>query len=107
MSHPTRPILVFGATGQQGGSVVAALTKAGWPVRALVRGTSSDNTARLSRAGVALTEGSFEDKDAMRHAMEGAYGVFSVQPSSPTGTITDAEETRYGSPSPTSRQRAA
>ena len=37
MSNSTQPILVFGATGQQGGSVAQALLKAGWPVRALVR----------------------------------------------------------------------
>jgi uncharacterized protein YbjT (DUF2867 family) len=92
----TQSILVFGATGQQGGSVAAALIKAGWPVRALVRDRTSEKAATLAQAGVELTEGSFEDIDAMRRAMGGAYGVFSVQPSSPGGAVSDAEEVRYG-----------
>ncbi len=32
-----RSILVFGATGQQGGSIATALLQRGTPVRALVR----------------------------------------------------------------------
>ena len=32
----------------------------------------------------------------MRAAMAGAHGVFSVQPSSPGGTVSDAEEERFG-----------
>jgi uncharacterized protein YbjT (DUF2867 family) len=37
MNDNQRPILVFGATGRQGGSVAKALLRARWPVRALVR----------------------------------------------------------------------
>lgn len=96
MLHASQSILVFGATGQQGGSVAAALVKAGWPVRALVRDRTSEKAATLAQAGVELTEGSFEDIDTMRRAIDGAYGVFSVQPSSPGGAVTDAEEVRYG-----------
>lgn len=89
-------ILVFGATGQQGGSVVTALLKSGWSVRAMVRDTSSQNSALLRDAGVDVVEGTFDDPDKMRAAMKGAYGVFSVQPSSPGGAVTDEEEVRYG-----------
>ncbi len=32
----------------------------------------------------------------MRSAMAGVDGVFSVQPSSPGGTVTDEQEVRYG-----------
>lgn len=89
-------ILVFGATGQQGGSVATALIKAGWPVRVMVRNTLSEASVSLRDAGADVVEGTFDDKDAMRAAMHGAYGVFSVQPSSPGGAVTDEEEVRYG-----------
>ena len=37
MLNSKPPIVVFGATGQQGGSVAKALLNSGWQVRALVR----------------------------------------------------------------------
>lgn len=47
-------------------------------------------------AGAELVVGTFEDRAAMRSAMAGVDGVFSVQPSSPGGTVTDEQEVRYG-----------
>ncbi len=96
MTNDRLPILVFGATGQQGGSVANALAKAGWPVRAMVRDMTSAKAAALGAAGVELYSGTFDDPEAMRIAMQGAYGVFSVQPSSPGGVVTDEEEVRFG-----------
>jgi uncharacterized protein YbjT (DUF2867 family) len=95
MSYP-QPILVFGATGQQGGSVATALLRAGHPVRAIVRDLSSRNALALRDAGAELVVGSFTDETSMRRAMQNVRGVFSVQPSSPGGTVTDEEEVRYG-----------
>ncbi|HBZ8854072.1 TPA: NmrA family NAD(P)-binding protein, partial [Klebsiella pneumoniae] len=46
--------------------------------------------------GAELVVGTFEDRAAMRSAMAGVDGVFSVQPSSPGGTVTDEQEVRYG-----------
>lgn len=99
MSDNKRPILVFGATGQQGGSVAAALLQAGWPVRALVRDPASAKSLALRQAGVELVRGGFADTAAMGLAMQGVHGVFSVQPSSGQGAalgLSDAEEQRYG-----------
>lgn len=90
------PILVFGATGQQGGSVADALLKAGAHVRALVRDPASDKVAALGARGVELVQGDMADPITIRRAMAGARGVFSVQPSSPGGWISDADEVRYG-----------
>ncbi|HBU7546360.1 NmrA/HSCARG family protein [Klebsiella aerogenes] len=89
-------ILVFGATGQQGGSVARALINKGWPVRVMVRNPSSPASLALRDAGAELLAGNFDDIEVMRGAMTGAYGVFSVQPSSPGGTVTDDDEVRYG-----------
>ncbi|WP_333849446.1 NmrA/HSCARG family protein [Leclercia sp.] len=89
-------ILVFGATGQQGGSVANALLNNGWLVRVMVRNPSSPASLALKAAGAELVAGTFDDIDVMRRSMVGAYGVFSVQPSSPGGTVTDNDEVRYG-----------
>ncbi|EPD3067728.1 NmrA/HSCARG family protein [Klebsiella aerogenes] len=89
-------ILVFGATGQQGGSVARALINKGWPVRVMVRNPSSPASLALRDAGAELVAGNFDDIEVMRGAMTGAYGVFSVQPCSPGGTVTDDDEVRYG-----------
>ncbi|MBB5729044.1 uncharacterized protein YbjT (DUF2867 family) [Sphingomonas prati] len=96
MSDIKNSILVFGATGQQGGSVTAALLKAGWPVRALVRDTASAKSVALRDAGAELVQGNLADTAAIQHAMEGVHGVFSVQPSSPGGELSDEDEVRYG-----------
>ena len=96
MSDSKHPILVFGATGQQGGSVTAALLKAGWPVRALVRDPASPKSAALRDAGAEFVQGTFADADVIRAAMKGVHGVFSVQPSSPGGTVSDEDEVRFG-----------
>jgi uncharacterized protein YbjT (DUF2867 family) len=96
MSDNKRLILVFGATGQQGGSVADALLKAGWSVRALVRDLASKKSTALRDAGVETVQGDFSDSASVRAAMDGVYGVFSVQPSSPGGTVTDDDEIRFG-----------
>jgi uncharacterized protein YbjT (DUF2867 family) len=94
-----RTILVFGATGQQGGAVASALRSNGWTVRALVRNLDSDNARSLSSKDVELVRGDLSDSASIRTAMIGAYGVFSVQPSSGQGAlygVSDEEEVRYG-----------
>ena len=96
MSNNKQPILVFGATGQQGGSVATALLKARWPVRALVRDPASPKSAALRDAGVELVQGTFADTDLIRAVMKGVHGVFSVQPSSPGGTVSDEDEVHIG-----------
>lgn len=92
MTDDKRPILVFGATGRQGGSVAKALLKADWPVRALVLDAAATASLKLRNAGVELVQGSFEDTDVLRSAMKDAYGVFSVLP----GNLSAEEEVRDG-----------
>jgi nucleoside-diphosphate-sugar epimerase len=46
-----KTVLVFGATGQQGGSVANALRSNGWGVKALVRNPNSDK-ASLEQGGM-------------------------------------------------------
>lgn len=99
MSKIEQPILVFGATGQQGGSVTKALLNRGWRVRALVRNLHSDKALALQSSGVELVKGDLNDPQTIREAMNRAYGVFSVQPSSGQGAmygVSDEDEVRYG-----------
>lgn len=95
----SKTILVFGATGQQGGAVASALRSNGWSVRALVREFETDKARSLSANGVELVRGDLSDRGSIRSAMTGAYGVFSVQPSSGQGAVygvSDEDEVRYG-----------
>lgn len=93
-----RTALVFGATGQQGGAVAAALLADGWSVRALVRDPASKAARRLAFRGVALHQGDYSDHDAIRAAITGVHGVYSMQPSSGSGGsgITDDQEIAAG-----------
>jgi uncharacterized protein YbjT (DUF2867 family) len=75
----TRPILVLGATGRQGGAVARHLAARGWSLRALVRDTNKPQSRELARRGIQLVAGDFDDPDSLRRAMNGVYGVFSVQ----------------------------
>ncbi len=92
MTNSKHPILVFGATGRQGGSVAKALLKAGWPVRALVQDSSKAASLQLRNSGVELVQGSFEETKVVRTAMKDAYGVFSVLPAS----LAAEDEVRHG-----------
>ena len=92
MTNGKLPILVFGATGRQGGAVARALLQAQRPVRALVRDSAAPKSVALHDAGVELVQGSFEDIEVIRAAMRDTYGVFSVLP----GNLAQEEEVRAG-----------
>jgi uncharacterized protein YbjT (DUF2867 family) len=99
MPNDQQPVLVFGATGQQGGSVASALLKAGWRVRAFVRDHRAPRAVALRDAGAELAQGDLRDARSIRAAMKNIGGVFSVQPSSGQGAIygvSDEDEVRYG-----------
>lgn len=95
MSTRNKTILVLGATGQQGGSAARHLLRDGWSVRAFTRDKSSHAARELASEGAELCEGDMEDRAALADAMQGAYGVFSVQPPVWDLTAID-EEVRLG-----------
>ncbi|WP_436531480.1 NmrA family NAD(P)-binding protein [Actinoplanes sp. HUAS TT8] len=68
------PVLVVGATGQQGGAVLRALRKADFPVRALVR-----DPAKASALGVETVVGDLRDRESLTGAVDGVRAVFSMQ----------------------------
>jgi len=74
-------MLVAGATGHQGGSVVNALLEdGGWQVRALTRDPSSEASKALAAKGVELVKGDLSNKQDVLEALKGAYGFFAVSP---------------------------
>jgi uncharacterized protein YbjT (DUF2867 family) len=83
------PVLVLGATGGQGGAVTAALTRAGRPVRALVRDPQSSSARKLGEAGTQLVAGDFSDAGSLTAAMRGAAAAFAL--TSPFESGADAE----------------
>jgi uncharacterized protein YbjT (DUF2867 family) len=78
MSHD-RVVLVTGATGRQGGAVARHLLAAGFPVRALTRNPDGAAARALAEKGATLVKGDLDDPGSLARAVEGAYGVFSVQ----------------------------
>lgn len=95
MTNPPE-FLVFGATGQQGGSVARALRAAGKTVRAFVRDPRSDKAQALAAEGVEIAVGDLFDRASIDRAMTGIRGVFSVQTSSPSGLVSDEGEVLQG-----------
>ena len=68
-------------------------------MRALVRDPASSKSWVLRDAGAEIAQGAFADFESVLRAMVGAYGVFSVQPSSGQGAaqgLSDEEEERFG-----------
>jgi uncharacterized protein YbjT (DUF2867 family) len=74
-----RPILVTGATGQQGGAVLRHLRTRGFAVRALTRDMHSPAARTLAARGIGVIQGNFDDRASLERALDGAYGAYAVQ----------------------------
>jgi uncharacterized protein YbjT (DUF2867 family) len=70
------PILVTGATGQQGGIVVESLLEKGLKVRAITRNPESAKAKALKEKGVEIFQGDLEHPSTITKAAEGASAVF-------------------------------
>ncbi len=76
----TKPIiLVTGATGKTGTSVVQQLLKRGYPVRAFVH-KIDDRSQRLSELGADVVVGDFHDLESVRIAIKGVGRVYLCYP---------------------------
>lgn len=74
-----REILVTGATGQQGGAVARELLARGYSVRAMTRKPEGEKAKALAKLGAQLVQGDLDDPGSLQKAVEGVWGVFSVQ----------------------------
>lgn len=75
-----KSILVIGATGKQGNAVVRQLLTDGWHVRALTRNKHNDKLTSIESDQLEIFEGDLSNQQSLEEAMEGQYGLYSVQP---------------------------
>src|SRR5687767_2549931 len=74
-------IVVFGATGAQGGGLVRAILNdpnSEFAVRAVTRDINSDKAKELQKAGAEVVQADIDDADSVKRALNGAYGAFFV-----------------------------
>ncbi|KAM0330667.1 hypothetical protein ACHAQA_003619 [Verticillium albo-atrum] len=76
-------ITVFGATGQQGGSVVSIFLNdpklAGeWSVRAVTRDSTKESAKKLAARGAEVVQADLSDKKSVAQAIIGAEAVYAV-----------------------------
>ena len=81
------PILVTGATAQQGGAVARALIAKDQKVRVLTR--HPEKAAALAKAGAEIVQGDLTDEAILQLALRGVSGVFAM--STPFEAGMDAE----------------
>lgn len=79
----TNLLVVFGATGQQGSSVIskvlgdAELSRT-YKIRGLTRDPSKPDAQALSQKGVEVVRSDTDDRSSVRAALEGAHTVFAM-----------------------------
>src|SRR5436190_10849038 len=74
-------IVVFGATGSQGGGLVRAIlgdSNSEFTARAVTRDPNSDKAKELATLGAEVVAGDVDDATSVRRALEGAYGAYFV-----------------------------
>ena len=76
-------LVVFGATGTQGGSVVNTIlndpkTANEFKIRGITRDPSKPNAKALEARGVECVAADINSKDQISAALKGAYAVFAV-----------------------------
>ncbi len=76
MPTQTKPILVTGATGQQGGAVARALLTTGQKVRVMTRHPEKATT--LAKGGAEIVQGDLTNPTILQMALRGVHGVFAM-----------------------------
>lgn len=76
-------LVVFGATGQQGGSVINYVLKDSelskkYRLRAVTRDTSKPVAKALEQKGVEVVQGDLDDIESLKRALRGSHTVFAV-----------------------------
>ena len=73
-------VLITGATGHQGGATLRHLAKrGGFKLRALTRKPDSSAAKALAALGAEVVAGDLDDAASLTRALDGAWGVYSVQ----------------------------
>jgi len=79
MASNKRRVLITGATGKQGGSVVRHMLGKGWNLVALTRDPEGRAAKTLVEKGIEVFRGDMEDASSLDGAFHDVYGVYGVQ----------------------------
>ena len=74
-------IVVFGATGAQGGGLARAILNdkdSEFSVRAVTRNPNSDNAKELANLGAEIVVADIDDNQSLKKVLHGAYGAYCV-----------------------------
>ena len=74
-------IVVFGATGAQGGGLVRAILNdpnSEFAVRAVTRDPNSDKAKELAKMGAEVVKGEIDDVQSLKRVLTGAFGAYFV-----------------------------
>lgn len=76
-------LVIFGSTGNQGGSVVETVLShpelaSKYALRGITRDTNSKKSQNLSSKGVEMVQADLNDTGSINSAVKGAYGVFAM-----------------------------
>jgi uncharacterized protein YbjT (DUF2867 family) len=76
-------LTVFGATGNQGGSIISTLLdhpelQSKYSIRAVTRDTSKPSAQELKSKVAEVVAADLNDPESLKHAVQGSYGVFAV-----------------------------
>ncbi len=87
-----RRVLVTGASGQQGGSVIRALIDRGYHVRALTRNDDTDWARSMAERGVEIAVGNLTDVASLKSSLTGVDTVFLVTTPFEEGVDVETEQ---------------
>ena len=76
-----KTIVVFGATGAQGGGLARAILQdknSEFAVRAITRDPDSEKAKALAQMGAEIMQADIDDPESMKKALAGAYGAYFV-----------------------------
>ena len=76
-------LTIFGATGNQGGSVIDAVLarpelQEKYSLRGITRDPASGKSKALSEKGVEMAQAELNDVESLKTAVKGSYGVFGM-----------------------------
>lgn len=80
MAPVQKNVVVLGATGQQGGSVVQELLRepSKYHIHGLTRNTQSVKSRALASQGVDVVQANLDDSESLEHAFEGAHVIYAM-----------------------------
>jgi uncharacterized protein YbjT (DUF2867 family) len=87
-----KTVLITGVTGKQGGAVARFLAGKGLGLRGLTRKPDGAKARKVAETGVEIVQGDLDDNESLKRALNGVWGVFSVQNTWEAGVKKEEEQ---------------